>query len=79
MNSPCIIVHFNAVLMLFLDWKSMAHSVVEYVRNTKKSVVVGRAMEDPLLALDPYILQASGKGRTVKSLLCMPIMKRDGN
>eukprot|EP01114_Cavostelium_apophysatum_P011940 TRINITY_DN2652_c1_g1_i3.p1 TRINITY_DN2652_c1_g1~~TRINITY_DN2652_c1_g1_i3.p1 ORF type:complete len:1641 (+),score=348.00 TRINITY_DN2652_c1_g1_i3:2383-7305(+) len=52
-------------------WKG-AHTVVEYVRNTKKSAMIGHAAEDKQFCSDPYIQK-----KQVKSLLVMPIMKQD--
>eukprot|EP01114_Cavostelium_apophysatum_P015317 TRINITY_DN4142_c0_g2_i1.p1 TRINITY_DN4142_c0_g2~~TRINITY_DN4142_c0_g2_i1.p1 ORF type:complete len:2014 (-),score=552.22 TRINITY_DN4142_c0_g2_i1:163-6204(-) len=49
-----------------------ARTVVEYVKNTGRLVVLGRASDDKHFSLDPYI-----SSHAVKSLLCMPITKQD--
>eukprot|EP01114_Cavostelium_apophysatum_P015319 TRINITY_DN4142_c0_g4_i1.p1 TRINITY_DN4142_c0_g4~~TRINITY_DN4142_c0_g4_i1.p1 ORF type:complete len:1401 (-),score=353.88 TRINITY_DN4142_c0_g4_i1:71-4240(-) len=53
------------------EWKG-SQSVIEYVRNTSRSVVLGRAVDDKQFGSELYICESG-----VLSLLCMPILKQD--
>jgi predicted ATPase/signal transduction histidine kinase/DNA-binding response OmpR family regulator len=53
------------------SWRG-AQMVLDYVKRSRKPIILGNAAEDPDFALDPYINQ-----QQIKSLLCMPIIKQE--
>eukprot|EP01114_Cavostelium_apophysatum_P005672 TRINITY_DN1684_c0_g1_i6.p1 TRINITY_DN1684_c0_g1~~TRINITY_DN1684_c0_g1_i6.p1 ORF type:complete len:1388 (-),score=495.83 TRINITY_DN1684_c0_g1_i6:174-4052(-) len=54
-----------------LTWDG-PHKVIQYVHNTGQAVILANASEDQQFRQNPYIAKHS-----VRSLLCMPIMKQD--
>lgn len=52
------------------DWGNGAHAVIQYVKRTRQSVVIGNAVTDEYFKTDPYI------GRMqAKSIFCIPLLK----
>ncbi len=52
--------------------QAIPHTIIQYVRRTKKEIVLQDAKDDSLFANDPYLA-----AHKVKSVLCLPILRQN--
>ena len=58
--------------LIAADWRDQAaEKALNYVKNTRRSLLVGNAAEDDRLAADPYVAR-----RQVRSIICAPILRQ---
>ncbi len=65
-------VNLHSPHLLSEDSSCLAASIVNYVKNTQESIVLGNAVKDNLYQQDIYIKQ-----HQPKSILCLPILKQE--